>query len=139
MAISQCFAFFLIFDVSEASFTPDAFATADTLRSDIRLNLNGPTNMERNTGRVRMNLYAAADLQQGLSFFFWVEGLYTRRRIQSYSACRYACGAFFFVSSFLHSTYIDHGNKVQNALFPATTDPPQVTVKLWLPQPRSHQ
>ena len=39
---------------------------------------------------------------------------------------------FFFVSSFLHSTYVDHGNKIQNALVPATTDPPQVTVKLWL-------
>jgi len=39
----------------------------------------------------------------------------------------------FFVSSFLHSTYVDHGNKIQNALFPATTDSPQVTVKLWLP------
>jgi len=44
---------------------------------------------------------------------------------------------FFFVSSFLHSTYVDHGNKIQNALVPATTDPPQVTVKLWFPQPPS--
>jgi len=31
--------------------------------------------------------------------------------------------------------YIDHGNKIQNALFHATTDLPQVTVKLWLPPP----
>jgi len=44
-------------------------------------------------------------------------------------------GPFFLVSSFLHSTYVDHGNKIQNALFHATTDPPQVTVKLWLPRP----
>jgi len=43
-------------------------------------------------------------------------------------------GSFFFVSSFLHSTY---GNKIQNGLVPATTDPRQVTAKLWLPQPPS--
>jgi len=47
------------------------------------------------------------------------------------------CHLFFFVSSFLHSTYIDYGNKLQKTLFPTTTDPPQVTVKLWLPLPPS--
>jgi len=41
------------------------------------------------------------------------------------------CTFCFFVSSFLHSTYIDHDNKLQKTLFPATTDPPKVAVKLW--------
>ena len=42
----------------------------------------------------------------------------------------------YSVLPFLHSTYIDHGNKLQNP-FPVTADPPKATVTMWPPRPPS--
>ena len=53
-----------------------------------------------------------------------------------YSGRRCWRRCFFFFVSFLHSTYIDHGNKLQN-LFPATRDPPKVPVTMLPPHPPS--
>ena len=43
--------------------------------------------------------------------------------------------SIFFFGFVINCMDIDHGNTVHGSQFPATTDPLQVTVKLWLPQP----
>ena len=45
-----------------------------------------------------------------------------------------ALNDFFLFHHLLRATYVDHG-KVHKARFPATTVPPNVPVKMWLPRP----